>query len=94
MYDIVGFPSIALFCPSISKNGMKGSFGAYRRKNYDIGYDIVSDIVYIYLTCHLAHAGSSLQRPEISESYDDVDRQMDDDNLRDYEDQFLEDFSP
>jgi hypothetical protein len=60
-------------------------------KNYDIVPDIVPDIVYINLTCHVEHAGSSLQRHGISDSNDD--EEMDDDDLRDYEDQLLEDFS-
>ncbi len=50
----------------------------------DIVKDIVPDIVYIYLTCHLEHAGPSLQRHGISDSNDYEDRQMDDDDLRDY----------
>ncbi len=51
----------------------------------DIVPDIVPDnviIVYINLTCHLDHAGPSLQRHGISVSNDDEDRQMDDDYLR------------
>ncbi len=57
-------------------------------KNYDIVLDIVPDImpdiVYINLTYHLEHAGQPLQRHGISDSNDDEDRQMDDDDLRDY----------
>jgi hypothetical protein len=61
--------------------------------NYDSVPDILPDIVYINLTCHLEHAGPSLQRHGISDSNDDEDRQMDGDGLRDYEDQLLEGFS-
>ncbi len=46
------------------------------------------------MQCHLEHVGPSLQNHGISDSNDNEDRQMDDDNLRDYEDQLLEDFSP
>ena len=84
--------------PNIGKRCRRFSYD-FEGKNYDIVpnivpdivLDIVSDIVYIYLTCHLTHAGPSLrlQRPEISDSDDDVDSQMDDHNLRDYDDQFL-----
>jgi hypothetical protein len=72
-----------------------------KRKNYDVVPDIVPDsilsipdhIVYINLTCHLEHAGPSLEHHGISDSNDDEDRQMDDDDLSDYEHQILEDFS-
>ena len=42
----------------------------------------------------LADAGPSVNRPETSKDEEDPDRQMDADDLRDYEDQFLDDFSP
>ncbi len=43
-------------------------------------------MVHINLTCHLEHAGPSIQRHGISDSNDDEDRQMADDDLCDYED--------
>jgi hypothetical protein len=57
----------------------------------DIVLSIIPGFVYINLTCHLEHAGPSLQQHGISDSNNDEDRQMDDDDLRDY--LLLEDFS-
>ena len=42
----------------------------------------------------LADAGPSVNRPETSKDEENPDLQMDADDLRDYEDQFLDDFSP
>ena len=68
------------------------------KKNYDIVHDIVYDIayniVYTYLTCHISDAGPSLPIAGNSDSDLDADRQMDDDELRDYQNQLLHYFGP
>ena len=67
-------------------------------KNYDIVHDIVHDIVYnivyTYQTYHISDAGPSLPIAGNSDSDHDADRQMDDDDLRDYQDQLLHDLGP